>query len=92
MADTKWPGMITLKNTKTNSEEYFFPIDARDLLLRQADEYVLVDDGVIQANRMNEKPFSDAATLGRAKLKEDKPAETKPAAPTPDSKPAAKAA
>jgi hypothetical protein len=89
--------MVTLKNHKTGEEEFFFPIDARDLLLRQSGDYSLVEDGAIEGNRMNPKPFAEAAALGKAKVKEtstkDEPAKNEPAkAPTPAPTQAAKAA
>lgn len=51
------PGMVGLRNKKTKKVTNHFPVDAREILTVSPGEYELVDNGAVQAARINANPL-----------------------------------
>lgn len=51
------PGMVGLENKKTGKVTNHFPVDAREIMAISSGEYKLVDNGAVEAARLNANPL-----------------------------------
>lgn len=51
------PGMVGLRHKKSGKVTNHFPVDAREVLSISPGEYELVDNGAVQAARINANPL-----------------------------------
>jgi hypothetical protein len=58
------PGLVTVRNKKDKSTQNLYPVDAKELLAAQPDEYELVDNGAIEAARLAATPLRSGMAAG----------------------------
>jgi len=56
------PGMVGLRNKETKVVSAHFPVDAREILTISNGEYEMVDNGAVEAARMNANPLKALET------------------------------
>jgi hypothetical protein len=56
------PGMVGLRNKETKVVSAHFPVDAREILTISQGEYEMVDNGAVEAARMNANPLKALET------------------------------
>jgi hypothetical protein len=64
------PGMVGLRNKETKVVSAHFPVDAREILTISQGEYEMVDNGAVEAARMNANPLK-ALETSRALIHSD---------------------
>lgn len=60
MSSVPKPGMITLRNKKTNEISYHFPVDVREIAAANKGVYEIVEDGSMEAARVVSAPLRQA--------------------------------
>lgn len=60
MSSVPKPGMITLRDKKTNELSYHFPIDVKEIAVTSKGKYEIVEDGSIESARVVSAPLRQA--------------------------------
>ena len=60
MSSVPKPGMITLRNKKTNELSYHFPVDVKEIAVTSKGKYEIVEDGSIESARVVSAPLRQA--------------------------------
>lgn len=76
-------GMVTLLDTETNQQHNYFPIDAVAIMRHHAGRYQYVENGSVEAGKLNKGHIKDAADASKAAASKAKTEESRAPAKEP---------